>query len=63
MKIMNQLKGLINEKMLALLLAKLVTRNNILKLLDALEALANKTSTRLDNITITKIREILNSKD
>jgi len=59
----NKIKDTIGEKAVALLLAKFVTRENILKLansiLEQLEELAQKTDTKLDDQIIKKIKDVL----
>lgn len=66
-KFLDDLKGKIGEQLFALLLAQLLTKENIIKfidlLLDQLEELAKKTDTKIDDEALKKIREALNIED
>ncbi len=65
--LLNWLKGVFGEQILAILIAKLLTKNNIVSAVDAIldmaENLALKTPTKLDDKALLQIREALNIPD
>ena len=62
----NKIKDTIGEKALALLLAKFVTKENIVNLLTSLfgqlEELAKKTDTKVDDQIIKKLKDVFDIK-
>ncbi len=63
---LNKIKDIIGEKALALLLAKFVTKENIVNLvtslLNQLEELAKKTDTKIDDQIVKKLKDVLDIK-
>jgi len=57
------IKNIIGEKAMAILLANIITKDNIVKivteLLDILEELAKKTSTNIDDEIVKRLKEVL----
>ncbi len=60
--VLNWLKGAIGEKAVSILIAKLLTKENLKKLaksaLDKLEELAAKTETKIDDKIVAKLKEL-----
>lgn len=65
--IFDWLKKLFGEQLLALILNHLLTQDNIIKFIDSIldlaEDLAKKTTTKIDDNALKKIREALNIPD
>ncbi len=66
-KVLNGIKSTIGEKLLTILLAEVLTKDNILKaadwILDFLQDMATKTETTVDDTAIKKIRDTFNIPD
>jgi len=65
--VFNGMRGFLGDQITAIILAKLLTKENIIKgvdyILDIGEELAKKTDTTIDDIALKKIREALNIPD
>jgi|LGOV01.1.fsa_nt_gb hypothetical protein len=66
-KILDWLKAVVGDKIVILLVDKLLTKDNIIKavdsVLDALEDLTAKTGTKVDDAAVKAIRDALNIPD
>lgn len=66
-ELLKKIRDFIGDKLLAVILSQLLTKENILKgidaILDVAEELAVKTKTDIDDNALAKIREALNVPD